>query len=236
MKNNFHITPSLSQGENYSSYQKKKGKGIDGTSLVEGFDSQISPFLQTSHQRDLSKTTLTQQTKDLLSNTKNILSYDIDSLKTQYANKLKDYKDLIAEIKAKDTDYINRVSSTNTYLNKTVTFPNGKKAYVTKQGVLKYIPSQEILISMQKNGCGNIAADPLSIAWNDEYMTPGKTVPVSNAIKLITGTPMKQNQACGNEGGNVFVNNLQNLFSQFLFFVLFFNIFLFDWPFFVKEE
>lgn len=211
MKNNFHITPSLSQGENYSSYQKKKGKGIDSTSLVEGFDSQISPFLQTSHQRDFLQTPLTQQTKDLLSNTQKILSDSekVDILKNNYGTKLKEYEDLIEIIKKKNIDYINRVSENNTYLNKTVTFPDGKKAYVTNQGVLKYIPSNAILKSMQSNGCGTTTAS-LSIPWKDEYITSGKTVLISDTIKLITGTPMKLNQACGNEGGNVFVNSLVN--------------------------
>jgi len=210
MKNNFHITPSLSQGESYCSYQKKKGKGIDNTSLVEGFDSQISPFLQTSQQRDLSKTSLTQQTKDLLTNTQQILSDSkkVEDLKKVYKTKLTEYEKLIAKIKAKNTDYINRVSNTNSLLNKTVVFTDGKKAYVTKQGVLKYIPSDAILKSMQTTGCGIGIPTSLTIAWKNEYMIPGNTVTISDTIKLITGTPMKLNQACGNEGGNVFVNSL----------------------------
>ena len=210
MKNGNRNTPSLNQGEKFYSYQKKIGKSIDKSSLIEGFSSQFNPFFQTSDQTKLSKTQLTQQTNDVLNESRRILndSNSLSQLKEQYQDTLTKYNNLMNEINSVNSTYVNRVGSGNPYLNKMVQFTDGEVCYVTNQGVAKYIASQEIMQSVINNGCGSATPINLNISWSETYNNPGVSIP-SNP-PLITGTPMEYGQGCGNEGANVFVNNLIN--------------------------
>ena len=209
-KTNYHITPSLRQGEKYNSYQKKKGKTFNkSSSWVEGFTSQISPFLQTSDQDKLSKTQLTKQTKDILNETNGILNdsnSSLGELKEQYQDTLTKYNSLMNEINGISTNYVTRVGSGNPYLNKTVRFTSGHICYVTNQGVVKYIPTMEIWQGLIDNGCGSMNYIELDVPWLDTYWNPGTAIPTNPP--LISGTNMELGQGCGNEGANVFVNNL----------------------------
>ena len=209
-KNNYHITPSLRQGEKYNSYQKKKGKTFNkSSSWVEGFTSQISPFFQTSDQYQLSKTQLTQQTKNVLNQTNTILNNSNSSLgelKQQYQDTLTKYNNLMNQINGESTNYVTRVGSGNPYLNKVVRFTSGHICYVTNQGVVKYIPTMEVWQGLIDNGCGSYNYIELGIPFLDTYWTPG--TPIATNPQLISGTNMTLGQGCGNEGSSVFVNKL----------------------------
>jgi hypothetical protein len=209
-KNNYHITPSLRQGEKYNSYQKKIGKTFNkSSSWVEGFTSQFNPFFQTSNQDKLSKTQLTQQTKNVLNETQTILNdsnSSLSELKQIYQDTLTKYNNLMKEVNGESTNYVTRVGSKNPYLNKVVRFTSGHICYVTNQGVVKYIPTMEVWQGLIDNGCGSYNYIELSIPFLDTYWTPG--IPIATNPQLISGTTMTLGQGCGNEGSNVFVNKL----------------------------
>ena len=100
------------------------------------------------------------------------------------------------------SDYFERVNSANPYLNKTIQFSTGHIAYVTNQGVVKYIPSMEIWNSV------NAPKDyiQVNIPWDDSWdNNVGAQIPTTPP--LIAGTFMTLGQTVGNEGVNVFVNS-----------------------------
>ena len=211
-KNNYHITPSLRQGEKYNSYQKKIGKTVNkSSSLVEGFSSQFNPFLQTSDPYQLSQTQLTQQTKDVLNETNTILNdsnSSLGDLKQQYQDTLTKYNNLMNEINGVNSTYVTRIDSGNPFLNKTVRFTTGHVCYVTNQGVVKYIPTMEVWQSIIDNGCGSMNYIELGVPFLDTYWNPG--TPIATNPPLISGTNMELGQGCGNEGQSVFVSNSVN--------------------------
>lgn len=146
---------------------------------------------------------LSTQTKQVInSNEYSNQEQILDNLRKEYDKTLQEYQNLTNRISQNTTGYVDRVSSKNPYLNKTVVFSNGKYCYVTKQGVVKYIPSPGVWNSVKapKN------VMKLDIPWNDSYSTPGTIIPTNPP--LISGTPVKANQSLGNEGSNVFVDQL----------------------------
>ena len=102
-------------------------------------------------------------------------------------------------------DYVNRVSSSNPYLNKFVHFTNGTIAYVTNLGVAKPIGAWETYQSLLgKNGCPADAVS-VSIDWLPSYIE-GSIIPLNPT--LVVGSQMTAGESCGNEGSNVYVSSL----------------------------
>jgi hypothetical protein len=126
----------------------------------------------------------------------------INDLRKEYDKTLQEYNKLLSTISTNVTGYVDRVSSKNPYLNKTIAFNTGHVCYVTKQGVVKYIPSPGVWnsVSAPKN------VIRLNIPWLNSYSTPGTIIPTNPP--LISGTNVKANQSLGNEGSNVFVDQL----------------------------
>jgi len=191
-KNTVGPSPSLNQGKKFKKYQnkierilEKKDSSLNGK---EGFINNNSLISKTNNVIDTNDYSRQQQT--------------IDTLRQEYQNTLKEYEDLTAKFSGDVSGYVDRVSPNNPYLNKTIRFTTGQICYVTKQGVVKWIPSSEILNSI------NVPKTyiDVNIPWNDSYSTPGTSIPTTPP--LISGTNVKMAQSFGNEGSNVFVDQL----------------------------
>jgi hypothetical protein len=199
----FTSTPSLNQGEKYQKYQNKikdhLEKRINNVNSREGFSDILNNL-------SLDNNGLTYQTTNVLENN-DFSAQDISNnqLKTDYTNTLNEYKTLTNEINIMTNDYLSRVHPTNIYLNKIVRFKTGQTAYVTNQGVLKYIPSTDILNSINVSK----TFTEIDMSWNNSWSIPGITIPT--VPNLLSGTPMRLNQSVGNEGTNVYVSNLSKV-------------------------
>lgn len=196
------LSTSLNQGKKFKKYQKKiiknLEKDIEKVNSKEGF--QIN-----QNQLNLSNNGLTSKTNTLIEdNDFSSQEKIIADLKNQYENTLSSYKTLSTQIATTTSNYFNRISPNNQYLNKTVRFTTGQLAYVTNQGVLKYIPSLDILNSI--NAPKSFVE--INLPWNNSWSNQGATIPTTPP--LVSGTPVKLNQSLGNEGANVFVNKLIN--------------------------
>ena len=198
----FSSTPSLNQGEKYKNYQNKikddLEKEIDNVNSVEGFSGILNKLT-------LSDNGLTTQTTNVLKkNDYSSQGNSINKLNSDYNTTLTQYQSLTNEIKGITNDYLSRVNPSNPYLNKIVRFKTGQTAYVTNQGVLKYIPSTTVLNSINASK----QFTEINMSWNNSWSVPGVVIPTTP--KLLSGTPMKLNQSIGNEGTNIYVSNLSN--------------------------
>jgi len=185
-KNSVGPSPSLNQGKKFKKYQNKIETNLE-LSGKEGFTNG-SLIAKTKHVIDNNDFSNQQQT--------------IDNLRQEYQNTLNQYEDLMAKISGDVSGYVNRVSPNNPYLNKTIRFTTGQMCYVTNQGVVKWIPSPEIWDSVD---IPKTYID-VNIPWDDTYSTPGTVIPTTPP--LISGTNVKMGQSLGNEGSNVFVDQL----------------------------
>lgn len=196
----FIQTPALSQGEKFKKYQKKIKKRIENQieniNFREGFNGN----------NDTQTNSLTAQSNNIIKrNDYSSREETINDLKQKYQNTLNEYEKLLQQINGNITNYLDRINPNNPYLNKTVRFTTGHIAYVTNQGVVKYIPSTEIFNSL------NIEKQyiQLSIPWNDSWNNnPGAIVPTNPP--LISGTFAQFGESLSNAGSNVFVNTLLN--------------------------
>ena len=204
---NYMSSPSLIQGTDYKKYQNKVHNKLqkhleqneENVYFKEGFQD------NKNDDNNLVKK-LTKETKHVLESTdiaSQVLS--IDQLKEQYNNAILEYETLMEQLSDNTTSYISRVNPNNPYLNKTIRFTTGHIAYVTNQGAVKYIPTWEIWNSVSAPKDYIQVDIPWNNSWNNNI---GLTVPTNPP--LISGTFMQQGQSLGNEGINVFVNNLIN--------------------------
>jgi len=182
-------TPALTQGKKFKKYQKQiKTRVEEQEKTQEGFQG-----------------SLTQQTNNTIKTNDFSSQHDsIESLRMEHQKTLTKYENLVAQINGATSGYLDRINPNNPYLNKTIKFTSGELAYVTNQGVAKYVPSMDILKG------ANIPHTPIqvNIPWDNAYSTPGATLPTTPP--LLSGTPLKMGQSVGNEGVNVFVNKLIN--------------------------
>ena len=191
----------LSQGEKFLSYQKQIKNKINLPYMEEGFQNNIN----NNNNNDNS---LVKESNNLLKTT-NFASDEntIANLKEQYIDSLEKYQEIMKKVANKNQNYLDRVNpSKNKYLNKNIRIGN-KTMYVTNQGVAKwYAGNRDNTIG--KNGCPkqNETIHVRNVPWNSEYEKAGATIPTNPP--LITGDPMVEGQACGNEGNNIYVNKL----------------------------
>jgi len=177
---------SLMQGNNFNNYQNKKITKANeecNSELIEGFTG----------------TQLTENSKNILKETE-IKKQDeqiLENLKLEYQKTLEQYNSILNSIQNNSNIYIERTNTNNPYLNKTIKFTTGHVCYVTNEGVVKYIPSQEIWNSV--NAPKEVIN--VNIPWLGEYNTKGANIPTNPP--LITGTPVKKGQRLGNEGKNI---------------------------------
>ena len=196
----------LSQGEKYLSYQNQIKNKINLPYMEEGFQNNINnPNINNPNNNENS---LVKESNNLLKTT-NFASDEntIANLKEQYIDSLEKYQEMMKKVANKNQNYLDRVNpSKNKYLNKNIRIGN-KTMYVTNQGVAKwYAGNKDNTIG--KNGCPkqNETIHVRNVPWNSEYEKAGATIPTNPP--LITGDPMVEGQACGNEGNNIYVNKL----------------------------
>jgi hypothetical protein len=188
-------SPSLNQGKKFKKYQTKIKNSLEKkANIVAGKEGFTSVDEENS---------LTFQTQNIIKN--NNYSNDksiIDNLRQEYNSALQEYETLIQKFSSNLNGYIERVSPNNPYLNKIIKFTSGETCYITSQGVAKYIPSTDILnsINIPKNYID------INIPWTDSYQIPGTQIPTNPP--LVVGTNLEMGQSIGNEGSNVFVNQL----------------------------
>jgi hypothetical protein len=194
-------SPALRQGEKFKRYQWKiqnnLEKQINKVNTKEGY--------QGLQGLQLNGNGLTAESNQRINQNELIESNNIppvDKLKKKYKNTISEYENIQKEIKTTTLDYLERVDNTDPYLNKVVEFQTGEYGYVTNMGVFKYIPYGQSLGSIP--GYNNRVS--LNVPWKKEYSTPGYTIPTTPS--LITGTPVQEGQALGNEGTNIYVNSL----------------------------
>jgi len=207
-KNNSLYTPALNQGQNFKNYQNKIKNKIkikrdsNNINTKEGFQTSNTTSDDGSYQ-------LAEDSKQILSDTS---SGTDNSLQNEYNVTLLAYQKLLAKVSGGTSDYINRVSPTNPYLNKYIHWTDpaagGSIMYVTNQGVAKPIGDGDIYTSLWgNNGCpDDKSVVDVTIPWDSSYNVEGTTIPTSPS--LTVGPPMKANESCGNEGNNVYVDKL----------------------------
>lgn len=194
MKNKI-ISPALKQGKKFKKFQSKIEnslvKNAEFLSGKEGFSN-------------MEGKSLTKQT-DRVINTNNYSGQQqvIDNLRQEYQNTLQEYENLANKIAGNLTNYVDRVNPNNPYLNKVVLFSTGHVCYVTGRGVVKWIPSMQIWQSLNIPQTVQVT---LNIPWLDSYNTPGTKIPTTPP--LVSGTNVQMGQSFGNEGSNIFVNQL----------------------------
>jgi len=212
-KNNLISTPALNQGANFKNYQNKiknnLKKNINYVNSKEGFQNSNTSSDTSANTSSDSSYQLAEQSKQILSETS---SGTDSSLQNEYNIILLAYQKLLSKVSGGTNDYINRVSPTNTYLNKLIhwTDPlaNGAIMYVTNQGVAKPINNPKILKSiLGVNGCPTMKSMvSISLPWDSSYMTEGTTIPTKPT--LVVGPLMTTGESCGNEGNNIYVDTL----------------------------
>lgn len=131
-------------------------------------------------------------------------STDTKQLESEYQKTLREYDALVDTITRDTKDYLLRISDKNPYLNKYVSFTDGKVGYVTNQGIFKAakkLPNQTQSVS-------------LGIKWNDSFL---KTKLIPTTPTLYIGTDMIEGKSVGNEGNTIFVDKMiQNTGSNYV--------------------
>ena len=129
---------------------------------------------------------------------------DTKQLESEYQKTLREYDALVDTITRDTKDYLLRTSDKNPYLNKYVSFTDGKVGYVTNQGIFKAaekLPNQTQSVS-------------LGIKWSDSYL---KTKLIPTTPTLYIGTDMVEGKSVGNEGNTIFVDKMiQNTGSNYV--------------------
>lgn len=199
-------TPALSQGEKFKKYQNKIKKNLEkkigAVNSKEGFQG----LQQIQNNLKLNPNGLTTQSINIINNNDYSSQQEtITNLQQEYQSTLTEYENLVAQVSGSTTGYLNRVNPNNPYLNKTIRFTTGHIAYVTNQGVVKYIPSMDIWNSVNAPQQYTQVNIPWDDSWNNNVGAQIPTTP-----PLIAGTFMTQGQSLGNEGSNIFVNSMIN--------------------------
>jgi hypothetical protein len=207
-------TPALNQGVKFKTYQQNiknnLEKKINFVNSKEGF---TNFYEDNNNDLQLSEHGLTIQSKNLINdNDYSSQQETINNLKKHYQDTLDKYNEILNKTKKTTTDYLNRVSSNNPYIGQNVRFNDGTVCYVTQQGVVKaYEDTDSFNFSSGKNGCPS-QSSIVDVDIDFKKYTQGNTIPTNPP--LLIGSPMKKGQTCGNEGSNVYVNQLINNVSS----------------------
>ena len=178
---------SLNQGKKFMKFQDKIETSLEKKiERKEGFTTNGDSLIE--------------QTENVIHNNSFNDSKTINELRAEYQKTLSQYETLVKQFSSNVSSYVDTTSPNNPYHNKLIKFSTGQISYVTNKGVAKYIPSNEILNSL------NISKKfvNVNIPWNNSYSTPGTKIPTTPP--LISGTNVIKGQNLGNEGSNVYVN------------------------------
>lgn len=207
--NSNNISETLRQGVSFNNYQNKIKTGIKKTSitsLIEGFSS--NDYNEGIMQTQQASQALKEQSAQFAQQTTNDKA-ELADLEAQFATLMLQYEQAQANITATSSDYVSQSNISNPYKNKNVELANGKVGYVTNKGEYKWYSSPELLNSTAgKNGCPTISETLKVNTASLNYDNPGSFIPTKPP--LLVGSAMIAQQACGNEGTNVFVNSMIN--------------------------
>ena len=198
---------SLNQGKQFKNYQGKIKTSVEKDIRKSKRVYKKKEGFSMPENGETDNTDLIQQRDDRAKSVSQINNADLiqlTNLQTKYNNLQTQYNDVQTNMNTNSLVSINRTSSKNPYLNKNIHFTTGHVCYVNSLGVVKWIPSTEIWNSLKN--CSDKTYIDVNIPWLSEYGTPGTIIPTTPS--LISGTNMVANQACGNEGKNVYVNKL----------------------------
>jgi hypothetical protein len=207
---------SLNQGTKYKNYKNKIIHNLENkihyVNALEGFEGQTQGQGQTQTLQEmqqslqLSDDGLTSQTNNIIqgNDVSSSQKQTIFNLKKEYQIAMKAYQKIQDEIKGKTNGYLERINPNNKYLNKIIRFKTGEWAYVTNQGVVKQIPNRDVYNGMPSDTKKNFIS--VNLDWDNAWSRPGVQIPTTPP--LVSGTPMEKDQSIGNEGSNVFVNQL----------------------------
>jgi hypothetical protein len=190
--NKINLSQSLNQGKKFKKYQNKIQNNLVKEDILlnkEGFGNNN---LTKKTREIIQKNSYTSQDEENLAD-----------LREEYQSTLQEYQELLEKVSGSINGYVERTNNNNPFLNKVVSFTTGENAYVTNQGVVKIIPS---IIIWKTLNISQTVQVTLSIPWQSSYNTPGTQIPTKPP--LISGTPIKSGQSLGNEGSNVFVDQL----------------------------
>ena len=191
-------SPSLNQGIKYNKFYSQKEKNLEEEVSIVGGKEGFTGNSLTKQSRNVIKQNDYASQQSILAN-----------LKTEYQNTLDEYEKLSSQLKNMASEYIGRTNSNNPYIGKVIQFQGGNMSYVTNSGVAKWIPNQAIY----KQNAGKNGFPPegavvtLNMPWSTSYQTPGAIIP-TKPFSLISGSPVKAGQSVGNEGTNLFVNQM----------------------------
>jgi hypothetical protein len=194
-------SPSLKQGIKFNKFQNVITKNLeeiaDNVSSKEGFDNMNS------------EDSLTFQTKKVINeNNYSSQQQTLNNLKTELQNTITEYETLSSQLENVASEYVNRTNSNNPYFGKVIQFQGGNMSYVTNQGIAKWFPSTTVYNqTVGKNGFpsqGSVVN--VNLPWNTSYQSPGTIIPTNPP--LLSGTPIQIGQSVGNEGSNIFVNQM----------------------------
>lgn len=194
---------SNNQGLLFNKYQNKLKKKYR---FVEGMDN-MDTNMDTN-----SNSNILQNATDRNKITGETNAKDIQELKQMQIK----FNDLVSQYNQSQTAMSNnslatlkRLGPDNPYLNKYIKWSdNGTIMYVNSQGIAKPYNSMEIYNStLGKNGCPVVSSViQIDLPWKTDYTVPGTIIPTNPS--LIVGTPMTENESCGNAGRNVYASTL----------------------------
>ena len=219
-----NIDISLNQGKKFNQYQNKIKESVDMQDL-------FTPIPNSSKKKTKRKSVETFQprlkTVDVFKTTAQNLkevgeinaseSLETQQLVNQFNSLAGQYDTLAKQANASTTDILARNSDTNPYRGKNLGLNGtGALGWVTDLGTYKWWRSwDDVTASQGKNGCPvieyNADGSPsgyIDVQDSTIYNTQGAIIDTKPS--LIVGTPMVREQACGNEGKNVYVNKQVN--------------------------
>jgi hypothetical protein len=213
-KNSVPIT--LRQGAQFNKYQNKIKKHVEAepnlltsfndavNNIKEGFS--LNDYVSGIQENQAASQSTKEQGQQFLQQNKSDQN-ELADLESQFGTLMLQYEQTQQAITEKSKNYVDRFNSNNPYLNKNVRLANGAIGYVTNQGEYKWYSSPELMKSTSgKNGCPAEAQVIQVNVSSDNYNNPGSFLPTTPP--LLVGSAMTAEQACGNEGTNVYVNTL----------------------------
>ena len=175
------------------------------SNLQEGFDTNTTSTTTSTDSSSQSTVLNLESNAQSVLNTTEITTdqrNDAVALYEEFNRTLAVYTKLL-KVSSKPYDsYFKRVDPKNKYLNKTVRFRSGEVCYVTNQGVARYISTKDIWIS---SGAPKDVIQ-LKMSLPNNFWTEGS--PIHTKPPLVSGPNLQVDDVVGNEGQNVFVNEL----------------------------
>jgi len=139
--------------------------------------------------------------KDNMEKQKKVNSFN-SKLSNEYNNMNVNKNRFINESKR----YLNHKYKKNKLIGKNIKLSNGVVGYVNNMGNFKYYSDDVFNQNAGNKGCPK---DILDVPVSSElYNTPGSYIKTDP--ELLVGKPMVKGQSCGNEGNNVYVNEVYN--------------------------